>query len=57
MGDSIKLTRKCKHLLAAVIGWKTGRDLKTEVPLYGVVSLLGLEDRIEQGVKREIKTE
>jgi hypothetical protein len=31
-------------LLAALIGWKTGREIKTEVALHGVVPLLGLQD-------------
>jgi hypothetical protein len=36
-----------------LIGWKTGREIKTEVPQYGVVSLLDLQGSVE--VKEEIQ--
>lgn len=38
---------QCKHLLAALIGWKTGREIETEVPQHGVVSLLDLHDQTQ----------
>lgn len=52
---------QCKHLLAALIGWKTGRVIRTEVALHGVVPLLGLQDGItgekEPGENMQVKSE
>jgi hypothetical protein len=49
---------QCKHLLAALIGWKTGREIKTEVPQHGVVSLLDLHGQKDGvAIDAQVKTE
>jgi hypothetical protein len=38
-----------------LIGWKTGREIKTEVPQYGIVSLLDLQGDAEVKEEAQVK--